>query len=412
MSQLRRGIRLPGAIALGLGSMIGAGVFAAFAPAAQAAGPWLLLSLVLAALVAWLNARSSAQLATQFPTSGGSYAFGREMLGPWWGYLAGWSFVVGKLASSAAIALTFAAYTFPEQWQRPGAIAAIAFLTLVNMRGITRTAALAILIVVPVSIVLAMFVGVGILATPANSETVAEVDVYGILQAAGLLFFAFAGYARLATLGEEVHQPQKTIPRAIVISLVTVFIIYSGVGWSLLRILGPERLATSSQPLLDAMDEAGLGSWGFVIVLAAALATLGSLLALIAGISRTMFAMARNSDMPRWLSATHPRFKVPHRAEMFVGVIAILLVSFVDLRSAVGFSSAGVLFYYFITNVSALRQEKAHRLYPRVGSALGAAVCAGLVLTLPIISLVAAGVVVVCGVVFRLVRNRATRLQV
>lgn len=215
MIELRRAIRLPGAVALGLGSMIGAGVFSAFAPAAQSAGVWLLLSLCLAALAAWLNASSSAQLAAQFPTSGGTYAFGREMLGPWWGYLAGWSFVIGKLASSAAIALTLAAYLLPEEWQRPGAILAVATLTLVNMRGITRTIVMAVALMIPVVMVLLAFISFGILDRSIQSTAAAPADIYGITQAAGLLFFAFAGYARLATLGEEVVQPIKTIPRAI-----------------------------------------------------------------------------------------------------------------------------------------------------------------------------------------------------
>lgn len=391
--------------------MIGAGVFSAFAPAAQSAGSWLLVSLAVAALVAWLNAISSAQLAAQFPTSGGTYAFGREMLGPWWGYLAGWSFVVGKLASSAAIALTFAAYVLPQQWQRPGAIAAIALLTFVNMRGITRTAALAILIVVPVIVVLTLFIGLGIVDATDSGVTGSEFDIYGILQAAGLLFFAFAGYARLATLGEEVQQPHQNIPRAIVISLVIVLALYAGVGWSLLHILGANTLASSSQPLLDAAEYIGLGSWSFVIVAAAALATIGSLLALIAGISRTMFAMARNDDLPRWLAATHPKFQVPHRAELFVGVMAILLVSVSDLRSAVGFSSAGVLLYYFITNISAFRQGQSHRRFARVWSVLGAVMCAGLVFTLPITSLVAALTVIATGIAYRVFHMNRTRLQ-
>ena len=391
--------------------MIGAGVFSAFSPAAQSAGSWLLVSLAVAALVAWLNAISSAQLAAQFPTSGGTYAFGREMLGPWWGYLAGWSFVVGKLASSAAIALTFAAYVLPQQWQRPGAIAAIALLTFVNMRGITRTAALAILIVVPVIVVLTLFIGLGIVDATDSGVTGSEFDIYGILQAAGLLFFAFAGYARLATLGEEVQQPHQNIPRAIVISLVIVLALYAGVGWSLLHILGANTLASSSQPLLDAVESIGLGSWGFLIVVAAALATIGSLLALIAGISRTMFAMARNDDLPRWLAATHAKFQVPHRAELFVGVMAILLVSVSDLRSAVGFSSAGVLLYYFITNISALRQDQSHRRFARVWSALGAVMCAGLAFTLPITSLVAALIVIATGIAYRVFHMNRIRLQ-
>lgn len=406
MSELHRAIRLPGAVALGLGSMIGAGVFSAFAPAAQSAGVWLLVSLGLAAFAAWLNASSSAQLAAQLPTSGGTYAFGREMLGPWWGFLAGWSFVIGKLASSAAIALTLAAYLLPEQWQRPGAILAVATLTLVNMRGITRTIGMAVALMIPVVIVLLAFIGVGILDRSIQTISAAPVDVYGVAQAAGLLFFAFAGYARLATLGEEVEHPKKTIPRAIMISLVIVFLLYMGVGWSLLELLGPQKLASSTRPLLDALEVAGLSSWSTAIVIGAALACAGSLLALIAGISRTLFAMGRNKDVPQWLAEVHPRFHVPHRAEMLVGIIVILIVSSADLRGAIGFSSAGVLFYYFVTNLSALKQDKTHRLYPRFVAICGALVCALLVVTLPPTSLAVAGIVLLGGVILKIIRIR------
>lgn len=381
--------------------MIGAGVFSVFAPAAQSAGSWILLSLALAGLVAWINATSSAQLAAQFPTSGGTYAFGREMLGQWWGYLAGWSFIVGKLASASAIALTFSAYVLPNQWQRPGAVLIVALLTLVNMRGITRTARLALVIVVSVIFVLSFFVGVG-LFLPGDAQPVTAPDPVGVVQAAGLMFFAFAGYARLATLGEEVVQPRKTIPRAISISLVVVFALYAGVGYTLLHILGADKLASSSEPLVDALQQSGLNSWTGVIVIAAALATAGSLLALIAGISRTMFAMGRNNDLPHWLSATHPTFHVPHHAELVVGVIVVVLVCVTDLRGAIGFSSAGVLFYYLITNLAAFRQNASNRIYPRVIALVGVLLCATLVITLPATSVVLASVVLLVGVALRI----------
>lgn len=381
--------------------MIGAGVFAVFAPAAQSAGSWILLSLALAGLVAWLNATSSAQLASQFPTSGGTYAFGREMLGPWWGYVAGWSFIVGKLASASAIALTFAAYVLPLQWQRSGAVLIVVLLTLVNMRGITRTAMLGLAIVIPVIAVLTLFIGFGV-SIPLGNFAETSPEPYGIIQAAGLMFFAFAGYARLATLGEEVHEPRKTIPKAITISLLVVLALYAGVGLALLNILGAEKLASSSQPLVDALQQSGWNSWTAVIVIAAALATAGSLLALIAGISRTMFAMGRNKDLPNWFSATHPRFHLPHHAELVVGAIVVVLASVTDLRSAIGFSSAGVLFYYFITNLAALRQDSSHRIYPRALAIAGAVLCAGLVVTLPLFSVVMAAVVIVVGVALRL----------
>lgn len=405
VSGLRRQLGLLGAVAIGLSSMIGAGVFSVFAPAALSAGSWILLSLAIAGLVAWLNASSSAQLASQFPTSGGTYAFGREMLGPWWGYLAGWSFIVGKLASASAIALTFAAYVLPYQWQRPGAVLIVVLMTWVNLRGITRTAKLGLVIVIPVIVVLMLFINFGI-SSPASQQNATTPEPYGIVQAAGLMFFAFAGYARLATLGEEVNEPRKTIPRAITISLAVVFCLYAGVGFALLNVLGAERLASSSQPLVDALTLSGMNSWTTVIVFAAAMATAGSLLALIAGISRTMFAMGRNNDLPHWFSATHPQFHVPHHAELVVGAIVVVLVCVTDLRGAIGFSSAGVLFYYLVTNLAAFRQNSSNRIYPRALAISGSVLCAGLVVTLPIVSVAMAGVIILIGVAFRLWGSR------
>jgi len=128
------------AVHIGVGSMVGAGLFTAFAPAAAAAGALLLLALGVAAVVAFCNATSSAQLAAQYPTSGGTYVYGRERLGPWLGFIAGWGFVIGKTASCAAMAMTFAAYVVPGAWQRPVAIGAVIALATVNYHGVTRTA--------------------------------------------------------------------------------------------------------------------------------------------------------------------------------------------------------------------------------------------------------------------------------
>src|SRR5205823_6784705 len=133
------------AVVIGLSSMIGAGVFSAFGPAARAAGSGLLVGLALAAGVAYCNAVASAQLAAQYPESGGTYVYGRERLGEWWGFLAGWGFVIGKTASCAAMALTFASYAAPGHvWvQRLTALAAVGALTAANLRGVSRTAGLA-----------------------------------------------------------------------------------------------------------------------------------------------------------------------------------------------------------------------------------------------------------------------------
>lgn len=383
------------AVVIGLGSMIGAGVFAAFTPAAQAAGSGLLIGLALAAMVAYCNATSSAQLAAAYPTSGGTYVYGRERLGPWPGFLAGWGFVVGKTASSAAMAMTFAAYAAPPGWERPVAIAAVALLVAVNCRGISRTAALARIIVMAVLLALA----VAVAAVWAGGTATGPILTgggplahgwHGILQSAGLLFFAFAGYARVATLGEEVKDPRHTIPRAILLALAIAAGVYACVAVTLLAALGPDGVASSAAPLADAV---AAGSWGAaapVVRVGAALASLGALLALVAGLGRTTLAMAREHDLPHWMAAVYPRFQVPHRAELVLGAGICLIIAVADLRGAIGFSSFGVLVYYLVANIAAYTQAGSDRRYPRALQLLGAAACLALLATLPL-DAVAAG---------------------
>ena len=213
------------------------------------AGAGLLIGLAVAALVAYCNATASAQLAAEYPTSGGTYIYGRERLGPWWGFFAGWGFVIGKTASCAAMALTFAAYVSPPAWERPVAVAAVIILATVNYYGITRTAALTKIIVAIVLATLALVVTASLSSTNATAS-VRSWDLlasgwYGILQSAGLLFFAFAGYARIATMGEEVRDPERVIPRAILTALTIAVSIYLLVGASILVALGPAGVAAS-----------------------------------------------------------------------------------------------------------------------------------------------------------------------
>jgi APA family basic amino acid/polyamine antiporter len=410
---LVRRLGLADAVFIGLGSMIGAGVFSAFAPAAAVAGTGLLIGLVIAAVVAFCNATSSAQLAAAHPTSGGTYAYGRAELGPWWGFIAGWCFVIGKLASCAAMALTFAAYAAPPGWERPVAILAVAALVTVNYFGVTRTAQLTRVIVVIVLLTLAAVVAAGAAAGPRpdgwNASSLTEGGVYGILQSGGLLFFAFAGYARIATMGEEVKDPRRTIPRAIVLALSMAIAVYAIVAITVLAVLGPAATATSTAPLADAAAASGWGWTQPVVRVGAAAASLGALLALIAGIGRTTLAMAREDDLPRFLSAVHPRWHVPHRAELAIGAIIVITVAFVDLRGAIGFSSFGVLIYYFIANAAAWRQSPDARRYPRVLQAIGLLGCTVLVITLPVLAVFVGTGVVLIGVTYRVVRRRIAR---
>jgi APA family basic amino acid/polyamine antiporter len=398
------------AVVIGLGSMIGAGVFAAFAPAARAAGTGLLIGLGVAAVVAYCNATASAQLAAVYPTSGGTYVYGRERLGAWWGFAAGWSFVVGKTASCAAMALTFATYAVPgPEWaQRLVGVAGVLALVVINTRGVTRTAAATRVLVAGTLIALTVLVlaiatgghaGASNLVAPTGGG-------YGVLQAAGLLFFAFAGYARIATMGEEVIDPARTIPRAIPIALGVTVAIYAVVGLCALLAAGPEALAQAEAPLAAAARAAG-AAWAVPVVrVGATLASLGALLALIAGIGRTSLAMARNSDLPGWLAAVHPRYRVPHHAEFALAAVVGVLVATTDLRGVIGFSSFGVLIYYGIANASAFTQPAAHRRWPRALNLLGVAGCATLAVTLPVASIVAGLIVLAAGLGGRVVARR------
>lgn len=405
---LARRLGTKDAILIGLGSMMGAGLFAAFAPAAQAAGAGLLIGLAIAAVVAYCNATSSAQLAATYPTSGGTYIYGRERLGEWWGYLAGWGFIVGKTASCAAMAMTFGAYLAPAGWERPMAVLAVIALTAVNYGGVTRTAQLTRVIVVIVLVALATAVAT---ATIGGGGVRAPTDLtadgwYGILQSAGLLFFAFAGYARIATMGEEVRRPAVTIPRAIVSALTITIVVYAAIAITLITTLGADQLADSSAPLADAVDTA---SWAWaspVVRIGASVAALGALLGLIAGVGRTSLAMARNRDLPNYLSAVHPKYKVPHHAEVALAAAVCATVLVVDLRGAIGFSSFGVLLYYFVANVAAWTQPREQRRFPRFLPVVGAIGCLGLVATLPISSVLGGVVVFAVGVAIRLFRNR------
>ena len=418
-SSLERRLGLGDAVVVGLGAMIGAGVFSAFAPAAAAAGSGLLIGLALAAGVAYCNAVASAQLAAQYPTSGGTYVFGRERIGEWAGFVAGWGFVIGKTASCAAMALTFGAYAVngPAWAQRLAGLGAVLVLAGLNYRGISRTARAA-RILVALSI-LALLVVVLAIATSGEASrdglegvgSLGDGGLYGVLQAAALLFFAFAGYARLATLGEEVREPERTIPRAITLALAIAVGLYLLVGVAALSAVGPDALAASTRPLATAVDAVG-AAWALPIVrIGAAVASLGALLALIAGIGRTALAMGRNGDLPRWLASVHPTYRVPDHATLAVAGAVSVLVLTTDLRGAIGFSSFGVLTYYAVANASAYTQTAEHRCWPRALNVVGLLACVTLVVTLPWTAVVAGVVMFAVGIGGRAVAKAVRRRQ-
>jgi APA family basic amino acid/polyamine antiporter len=367
----------------------------------SAAGDGLLVAVAIAAVVAACNAISSARLARRHSVAGGTYVYGREQLGPVWGYLAGWSFIAGKVASCAAMAFALGSYLWPDH-ARVGAIVAVVVFTAVNLAGVEKSAAVSLpLVIGVVGIVVAatvvMFSGSGA-PSPDLPSTPG-----GVLEAAGLLFFAFAGYARLATLGEEVREPARTIPRAIAVTFVLVLALYTLAALALLHVLGASTLAATRRPFVAGVDAADAHGLVPLVLVAAALAAGGALLSLLLGVSRTTLAMARDGHLPRRLAAVSAHTRVPHIAEIAVGVVVAALVCFGDLVTSVAFSSFCVLIYYAIANASAWTLN--HAALPRLVSAVGVAGCAALALSLPPSTILVGAIVVAVGAVLYAVRR-------
>ena len=432
---LARRIGLPGAIGIGLASMIGAGAFFVWAPAAAVAGEWLLLALVLAAVVATLNAFSSAQLAMAHPTSGGAYAFGRRYLGPVPGFTAGWLFVTGKTASAAAIAAVAAGYLgaaagLDDTATRVLAAALIAAFAALNMSGVRTTARVAIAIVsLVLGGLLVWFVAValtpptfgwaeladaaeGAVSVAPAPSSMADAPLaldpttpLGVLQAAALLFFAFAGYARMATLGEEVRDPRRTLPRAILLALGVVLALYAALALVLVDRLGVAALAASDSPLAAAIDP----RWAVPVAALATLACLGSLAGILAGLSRTSLAMARERDLPGVLARVSPRTRAPIVAEAVIALVAIGIVLLLQPAQLVAASSSAVLLYYAVAHASALRQPASERWQPRAVAVAGLVGCVLLVAALPPVSLLGTAALLAVGLALRAVAVRHRR---
>jgi APA family basic amino acid/polyamine antiporter len=408
---LERRLGTADAVVVGLGAMLGAGVFAALGPAAAAAGSLLLLSLAVAAVVAACNGLSSAALAARHPASGGTYVYARERLGPGWGWQAGWAFVVGKTASCAAMALVFGSYAVPAA-PRAAAAGAVLVLTAVLLGGIGQTLRVTRVLVAVVLAALGLVVVcalTGGMASTAGLTVTAGITPGGVLEAAGLLFFAFAGYARITTLGEEVRDPERTIPRAVPLALGLVLALYAVVAVAALAAVGPAGLAAAEAPLAAVVEAGDRSALAPLVRAGAAVAALGVLLSLLAGVGRTVLAMGRTGDLPTGLAAVSVRTRVPYRAQLAVSAVVLAVVLTVDVRGAIGFSSLAVLGYYAITNAAALRLRPEERRLPPAVAAAGLAGCLLLGLSLPAGSVLSGILVLAVGALAGAARRATLR---
>ena len=348
-SRLHRALGVRGAVVVGLSAMLGTGVFAVWTPALALTGGWLLVSLVLAACVAALNAVSTARLAMAHPESGGAYAYGRIRLNRSAGVLAGGAFVIGKSASAAAAALTIGVYLWPGL-ERLTAWLAIAVALAIDLRGIVKSTRVSAVLVALVlgTLVVVIVVGAGRIAGAASALPLTDAGAIGVLAASGLLFVAFAGYARITVLGEEVRDPRRTIPRAMVWSFVVVTAVYAVLAVVVLQ-LAAGGTVFSAAPLADIVSGTPI-AW--IVTVGAVLGAGSVLISLLAGIGRTLFAMAARGDAPAALVGVSRR-RVPHRAGIVAAVLAALLVTLGELSWALALSGASVLSYYAVAHLAA-----------------------------------------------------------
>ncbi len=392
---------------IGVGAIVGAGIFVVSGIAAGVAGPAVILAVLLAGVPATANALSSAQLAASYPQSGGTYEYGYRLLHPWLGFGAGWMFLASKSAAAGTVALGLGAYLegiAPGLSPRVVAVGAVVLFTVLNAFGIRRSSRVNLAIVVFSVGSLMALVLTGIPSVrQANFAPLAPTGWGGVLQAAALLFFAYTGYARIATLGEEVRQPRRTIPRAIVLTLAITGLLYTAVLVVTVGVLGANGMAATEAPLRAAALALPLAFVAPLVSVAAVAAMLGVMLSQIMGMSRMVFAMARRGDLPIGLSHVSPGRGVPLRAVLLVGGVSAVIAATGTLRGVAAAAAFTILIYYGIANLAALRLRGAARLYPVAVPVVGLLACAVLAAALPPSAILTGGAVLATGIGVRFV---------
>lgn len=407
---LLRSLTLKDAVGVGLGAIIGAGIFVVTGVAAGVAGPAFIIGLLIAGTIATFNALSSAQLAAKFPQSGGTYEYGYNLINPAFGFSAGWMFLISKLSAAGIVAIGFGSYFYqlvPIGSPLAFSVAAVILLTVANYFGVKKAGTLNLLIVAItlLSLIYLVFSGIPQVQTK-NFQPFAPFGVQGVAEAAALIFFAFTGYARIATLAEEVSEPKTTIPKAIIITIITAIILYIAVSIVAVGVIGTEKMAISTSPLQLVANNLTTPSISTILTIGASTAMLGVLLSQVLGISRMMLAMGRRNDLPPFFQTIHSRFRVPHIGILLTGIIILLLTVLGSFEFIVRSATFTILLYYSITNIAALRQPKEDRMYDRWIPTLGLIGCLMMSVSLPIY-VIASGVgLLAIGFAVRLIVHR------
>ena len=404
---LRRVLGFWDAVALGIAAMIGAGIFVVSGIGTRVAGSAVILAFLIAGVVALFNALSSAELAAAIPREGGTYEYARRLLSRKVGFMTGWLFISSKMLESATVALAFGAYAALSLNLDPRifAITAVLVLTVINVAGIrTSTNASIIMAIIKVG-VLAVFAFLGVFAIkPANFEPFAPAGLQGVLAASAIVFFAYTGYARIATLGEEIKEPEKTIPRAILVSLAITAIVYLTVTAVGIGLAGVEQFGDSDSPIATAASVLGNPVLLASVVFGAGVATLSVLLSDLLTSSRTVFAMARNGDFPKLLSQM--RNVNPVNSVIVTSAIVLVLVLFGSLVQVAALTSLTILIYYAITNVSAMKLQPEKKRFPRIVPIAGLISCIGLALFLPLEQWIWTVLLLALGITYVIIRRK------
>jgi APA family basic amino acid/polyamine antiporter len=362
--EFNRTLTLKSSIYLGLSSMIGAGLFNNIAPTAKISSYGSVLGLLLASTLAIANASSSAQLSSLFPKTGGTYLYANEVLGKPYAIIAGSVFIIGKTISCVAIALTVGNYLSPVYGKEIGVVLCL-LVFLLSFSGIHKTAEIAKWFVW-IIFGLLLFYAVSILSTPNVDLRIPifeGVSIDSILLSASIWFFAFTGYSRLATFGEEIKNPKEIIPTAIFTGLGVAILLYFGITWLTLSIISPELIMNSNTPLLVAIDVSKFSEFSFLIVFASSIAMVSVFLALMPGISRVYVALSRDSVLPKAFSKIHKKFNSAYFSEGFVLISVIVGIYSFDVVGSIKLSSFFILIYYTITNLCVIKLKKDDRLY-------------------------------------------------
>lgn len=383
MKNFKRTLTLRNSIFLGLSSMIGAGLFINIAPAATISSYSLLFGLLIASVLAFSNASSSAQLARLYPEAGGTYIYARKVLGNSSSLIAGTTFIVGKIISSIAIALTFGHYLYPSSHKIAG-IALVFIIGAVSYFGASKTASVAKWFVYSVLGILLFYIFSVVssdnfdFAIPITKGLTVE----SLLLSSSIWFFAFTGYSRLATFGEEVQNPETIIPKAILSGLGITVTLYFLTTYATLGIVDPLIIQNSSTPLKVAFDLSRFSSFSFLISIASTIASASVLLALMPGISRVVVAMSRDRYLPLTLGKIHQKFNSAYYADILLSIVVVIGVLYFDVVEAIKLSSFFILLYYSLTNYSVIKLEKSKRLYSVSIAYFGLLSCISLAITL------------------------------